>query len=142
MTIASLNTVTGLLIGVDGTTSRQHLHRTEGSVLADLQAIIGADEVEALALRDCPHQPGRTVDVWTATGGGLQPNWVATALAALVSDDHSRVLYGPVVLLTSDQRTGRCHALPAALVDGIGTAAARLGEASTIAGKVEQSLRA
>lgn len=141
MTITSLNTVTGLLIGVDGTTSRQPLHRAEGSVLAELQAIVSADSVEPLALRDCPGQSGRTIDAWTATGGDLPPNWVATTLAALVSGNHRRILHGPVVLLTADQRTGRSHGLPSDLVEGIGIAAERLGKASRIAGKVEQALR-
>lgn len=141
MTITPLHTITGLLVAVDGTTSRQHLHRTEGNLLAELQNIVGVAEVEALPLRECPNQPERTVDAWTAAGGDLRPNWVATALAALVSGDHSRVLYGPVVVLTSDQGTGRCYDLPATLVDGIGTAAAHLGQASTIAGKIEQALQ-
>lgn len=142
MTITSLNTVTGLLIAVDGTTSRQPLHRVEGTVLAGLQGLVGAEDVESVPLRDCPNKPGRTVDAWAAAGSDLQPNWVATALAALVSDDHRRVLHGPVVLLTTDQRTGRCHSLPSELVGGIGTAASRLAQASTIAGKVEHALRA
>lgn len=141
MTITSLNTLTGLLIGVDGTTSQPQLHRVEGSVLAELQGIVGVDEIDSLPLRGCPNKPGRTVDAWAATGNDLQPNWVATALAALVSDDHRRVLRGPVVLLTSDQRTGRCHGLPAVLADGIGKAASYLGRASTIAPKVAQALR-
>lgn len=142
MTITALNTVTGLLIAVDGTTSRQHLHRVEGTVLTGLRDLVGAENIESVPLRDCPNKPGRTVDAWTAAGDGLQPNWVATALAALVSDDHRRVLHGPVVLLTTDQRTGRCHGLPAELVAGIGTAASHLAQASTIAVKVEQALRA
>lgn len=142
MTITSLNTVTGLLIAVDGTTSTQHLHRVEGAVLAGLQDILGTEKIEATPLRDCPNKPGRTVDAWTAAGDDLQPNWVATALAALVSDDRSRVLHGPVVVLTTDQRTGRCHGLPSELIAGIGTAVARLAQASTIAGKVEQALSA
>lgn len=141
MTITSLNTVTALLIGVDGTASRRELHRVEGDVLVDLQTIVGSDEVESVALRDCPAQAGRTVDAWVAAGDGLRPNWVASALAALVSDDHGRILRGPVVLLTSDRHTGRCHGLPAGLVEAISTAAARLGQASTIAGKVEQAVR-
>ncbi|MEW1938729.1 hypothetical protein AB0331_15330 [Dietzia maris] len=142
MTITSLNTVSGLLIPVDGTTSRQHLHRVAGTVLADLQHLLGVENVESVPLRDCPGKPGRRVDAWTAAGDDLRPNWVATSLAALVCDDHRRVLHGPIVLLTTDQRTGRCHDLPPELVTAIGTAAARLGKASTIAAKVQHALRA
>lgn len=141
MTITALNTITGLLIGVDGTTTEQHLDRVEGSVLRQLQRLVGAEDIEALPLRDCPNKPGRAVDAWCASGHGPQPNWVATALVALISDGPGRVLHGPVVVLTSDQRTGRCHGLPAALAEGIGTAATLLGQAPRIAGQVDQALR-
>lgn len=140
MTITALNTVTGLLVDVDGTVRPHQLDRSSGDRTA-LQAAMGGEDVQSWALKDCPNQPTRTVEAWTQAGNTGPVNWVATALAALITSDHGRTLHGPVLLLTADKRTGRCHDLPAVLADGIGKAASYLGRASTIAPKVAQALR-
>lgn len=136
-------TLTGIVINVDGTVTERQLRSTDGALLDDMYATIGADTVDVVQL--CPTPDGANrIDAWVDDDGAFnsQPNWVASALAAVLTRDSSRILIGTVLLLASDPRTGASISVPEGSRAAITEAAGHLSRASNIRRRVSEAVLA
>ncbi|MFL0579616.1 hypothetical protein [Dietzia sp. 179-F 9C3 NHS] len=142
MPVTPLHSITGLRIDIDGSVTEHEVPVDGDSALDGMYAVLGVDTVDVATLRPCPGSPGRTLDAWVDDSGMLNsvPNWIGTGLAALMSDDHTRVLYGPILLLVTDERTGRSHSVPRQLRAAIGEAARLLGQSQRVQRQVARSV--
>ncbi|MFB9260988.1 DUF3846 domain-containing protein [Dietzia aerolata] len=110
-----MDSVTGFLIGVDGSGAAVEVEATNAGYLAAMQRLVGANLVERVQV---PTAYG-DVDAWVNEEGTFTeaPNIAATVVVSELAGAQTMPLFGPMLLLAEDD--WECASLSADLLEWI-----------------------